>query len=666
MTLGAGAPFRVASTLRIHSASRPGTRVRTRLPPALLSISMVLSGCALQPSVPDASSSGVDTSATSGDTSAGAAEGNLDSSPASETVSNADPAVTIGIRSPARRAPAELATSGGDSGTSAAQPGSGKDPARDRDTWTRIRVGLSLPHPAHPRVMRAIDWYGRNPEYLRRVTQRARPYLAYIVREVERRGLPMEFALLPVVESAFQVFARSPAGAAGLWQFMPSTGRRYGLRQNRWYDGRRDVVASTRAALDYLTKLLDDFDGDRLLSVAAYNWGEGNIRRAISRNRAQGRPVDVWSLRLPRETRVHVSRLLAIAAVVEDPDRHGVVLEPVPDRVHFQEVPLRGPIDLGVAAGFAGITLNEIRRLNPGFKREVTGPDGPHRLQLPSHVVERFSAKLAALPARNPMRWPRYRIARGDTLSAIAGRYGTSVPVLKQLNGLASDRIRAGRDLILPPLSGTFDTSRLDSATRADPGAAGGLVKTIHRVRAGDSLWAIARRHGVDMRQLAAWNGLTTNTVLRPGRRLALYPRNTISPRPAPPKPAAESFKDSPPAIIPSAVIHVVEQGDTLSAIAKRHGTTVLKLAEFNRIHESIILQPGQELRVIPAVCSKPAPGGCERIRYRVKRGDSLWGISRRFGVSVASLRKWNRLRKDELLVPDRELDVRLTPAPAI
>ena len=593
MTPGAGTLFRVASTIRIRPTSRPGTRARTWPPLGLLSISMVLSGCALQPPVPDASPSSVDADATSEDTLAGVAESNLDSPPTSGTAWNADPAATIGIRSPARMGPAGLATSGGDSGTPAAQPGSGKDPAKDRDTWTRIRVGLSLPHPAHPRVMRAIDWYGRNPEYLRRMTQRARPYLAYIVREVERRGLPMEFALLPVVESAFRAFARSPAGAAGLWQFMPSTGRRYGLEQSRWYDGRRDVVASTRAALDYLTKLLDDFDGDRLLSVAAYNWGEGNVRRAISRNRAQGKPADVWSLRLPRETRVHVSRLLAIAAVVEDPDRYGVVLEPVPDRVYFQEVPLRGPIDLGVAAGFAGITLDEIRRLNPGFKRGVTGPDGPHRLQLPSHVVERFSVKLAALPAWNPMRWTRYRIARGDTLSVIADRYGTSVSVLKHLNGLASDRIRAGHDLILPPLSGTFDTSRLDSATRAGPGAADGLAKSMHRVRAGDSLWAIARRHGVDMRQLAAWNGLTTDTVLRPGHRLALYPRNAMSPRSAPPKPG-------------------------------------------------------------------------ERIRYRVKRGDSLWEISRRFGVSVASLRKWNRLRKGELLMPDRELDVRLTPAPAI
>ena len=489
--------------------------------------------------------------------------------------------------------PAESVMPGGDPAATSARPGG--DAAVSRDAWARVRDGLSLPRPAHPRVEREIGWYGKHPEYLRRMTQRARPYLAYIAREVEQRGLPMEFALLPVVESAFRVRAYSSAGAAGLWQFMPATGRRYGLKQNWWYDGRRDVVASTRAALDYLTKLLQDFDGDRLLAVAAYNWGEGNVGRAISRNRSRGRPVDVWSLKLPRETRSHVSRLLAIASIVEDPGRYGVVLEPVPDRPYFQQVALDGQMDLGVAADLAGITLDELRRLNPGFKRGATDPGGPHRLQLPSHAVEQFTAGLAEQPARKKrLHWMRHRIVRGDTLGAIAGRYGTSVQALKDLNGLASDRIRAGRDLMVPILAGTPRAPGPGSATRAVPD------------------------HGV----------------------------------------AAEPAS-------PAAVIHVVEYGDTLYAIARRHGTTVLALAKFNRINESAILRSGQKLRVVPAAYPKSPEGGGS-IRYRVKRGDSLWRISRRFGVSVASLREWNRLSKGELLMPGRELDVRLTQAPAI
>ena len=473
--------------------------------------------------------------------------------------------------------------------------------------------------------------------------------------------MPMEFALLPVVESAFRVRAYSRAGASGLWQFMPSTGRRYGLKQNWWYDGRRDVVASTRAALDYLTKLLEEFDGDPLLAVAAYNWGEGNVRRAISRNRARGKPTDVWSLRLPGETRSHVSRLLAITEIVENPDRYGVVLESIPDRVRFQSVAHDGQIDLGIAAVLAGITLEEVRLLNPGFKRLATDPGGPHRLQLPSHTVERFRARLAEGPKR--MHWARHRIAHGDTLGAIAGRYGTSVAALKDVNRLSSDLIRAGRDLLVPISVATLEASRHDGTMRAqlDLGETENPMEAIHHVRSGDSLWRIARRHGVDMKRLAAWNGLSTTTVLRPGQRLTVYRRGS------------ESFhvRTSEPAAVPLDAssfsgVHVVEYGDTLSAIAKRHGTTVLELAEFNRINESTILRLGQELRLMPTVYSNGTGGGRESIRYRVKRGDSLWKISRRFGVSVASLRKWNQLPKGKLLMPGRELDVHLAHAPAI
>ena len=657
MTPGAGTPDHVASTIRIHSMCRPGPRVRAWLPAALLSLPIMLAGCTSRPPAPD-----VDAGAISGKAMARGVRNDREPSPTSEAArSTPGLAATIADRPRAPMHPAESVMPGGDPAATSARPGG--DAAVSRDAWTRIRDGLSLPRPAHPRIERAIGWYGKHPEYLRRMTQRARPYLAYIVREVEQRGLPMEFALLPVVESAFRVRAYSSAGAAGLWQFMPATGRRYGLKQNWWYDGRRDVVASTRAALDYLTKLLQDFDGDRLLAVAAYNWGEGNVRKAISRNRSRGRPVDAWSLKLPRETRSHVSRLLAIASIVEDPGRYGVVLEPVPDRPYFQQVPLDGQMDLGVAANLAGITLDEIRRLNPGFKRGATDPRGPHRLQLPSHAVGQFTTGLAERLARKKrLYWMRHRIVRGDTLGTIAGRYGTSVPALKDLNGLASDRIRTGRHLMVPLPAGTSGVPGSGSAKRvvSDRGVAGGPVKSIHRVRNGDSLWGIARRHGVDMRRLAAWNGLSMNTILRPGQRLTVHHGNAASPRAAlPPKPAEES-----PAS-PSAVVHVVEHGDTLYAIARRHGTTVLELAEFNRINESAILRFGQKLRVVPAAYPKP-PGGGGSIRYRVKRGDSLWRISRRFGVSVASLREWNRLSKGELLMPGRELDVRLTQAPAI
>ena len=659
MTPGTGAPDCVASTIRTLSTCRQRLRVRIWLPGTLLSLSAVLAGCTTQPQVPDSRSgahSEVTVTGTAWNDSGG-------QPPVHETARrghNHLPAVES--RPPVPVDSAGVGMPEGDPARTGTELQADEAAAGHGDTWARIRNGLRWPRPNNSRVARAIDWYRKHPAYLLRMTRRARPYLAYIVREVERRDMSMEFALLPVVESAFRERAYSPAGASGLWQFMPSTGRRYGLEQNWWYDGRRDVVESTRAALDYLTKLLREFDEDPLLAAAAYNWGEGNVRRAVARNRARGKPTDVWSLRLPRETRSHVSRLLAIAAIVADPVRYGVVLESIPDRVQFAQVPLDRQIDLRVAADLAGITLRELRRLNPGFKRSATGPGGPHRLQIPPDAVERFVAGLSEVPTEKHSRWTRHEIVRGDTLGAIARRYGVSIEALMQTNGLVSDRILAGSDLMVPITIGRLDGSRSGSATQAQPDRTATEVpaKAIHRVNYGDSLWRIARRHDVDLRQLAAWNGLTMETVLHPGQRLTVYRgRGSRSRVPAPTR-SAESLET-----VLSDTVHVVEYGDTLSEIARRHGTTVHKLTEFNRIEESTVLRPGQKLRLLPAAFSSN-PGSRAPIRYRVKRGDSLWEISRQFGVSVASLRKWNRLAVDEPLMPGRELDVHLTRAPAI
>ena len=585
----------------------------------------------------------------------------------SASLSEAGPLPVIENRPPFPIDPTAFAVPDGERELESTKP-LDKSAARDRDIWDRIRGGLSLSNPIHPRALREAVWYGKHREYLHRTVTRARPYLAYIVHEVEKRELPIEFSLLPIVESAFQPFAYSPKGAVGLWQFIPETGRRYGLKQNWWYDGRRDVVESTRAALEYLTKLLQDFEGDPLLAVAAYNWGEGNVARAMSRNRARGKPTDVWSLRVPRETRSHVSRLLAIAAVVADPDQFNVALEPIPDRVHFQEVVFDSQIDLAVAADLAGITLDEIYLLNPGFKRWATNPGGPHRLQLPRHHVDRFRAGLAQLPGVGDVQWARHEIEYGDTLAAIAKRYRTSVSVLKKFNRLTSDRIHAGGHLMVPASANAANGSLARSALYARPDgfALSKAAESIHVVRRGDSLWAIARRYDVSVTQLAGWNGISVESVLRPGQRLTVYRRNPGATRSNRPATAARSGSDTTPS-----VVHVVERGDTLSGIAVQHGTTVLRIAESNQIRESSVLLPGQRLQVVSIRSSKSSSSATnlrrpERIRYRVKRGDSLWDISRQFGVSIASLREWNKLSKGELLIPGRELDVHLERVPAI
>ena len=652
MAPGTGTPDYVASPTWIHSTCRSAMRFCAGLPAAVVSISLVLMGCAVQPRALDVSAS----PRTDHPASTPVAEG-PESSPTFEIARSGDAAPpNSDIRLPVPSGSAEIAMLD-DGSRPTPEPRSAEEPASDRDAWDRIRDGMDLQYPDKKQVRRSIEWYRKNQKYLHRVTQRARPYLAYIVREVEKRELPMEFALLPVVESAFRERAYSPAGAAGLWQFMPSTGRRYGLKQNWWYDGRRDIVESTRAALDYLTTLMREFRDDPLLAVAAYNWGEGNVRRAISRNRARGKSTDVWSLRLPRETRIHVYRFVAIAEIVEKPERHGVALRSIPDEVYFRPVALDGQVELAFAASLAGVTVKELRRLNPGFKRSATAPGGPHRLQLPADAAERYTAALAQLPTDRNKRWTRHAVVPGDTLGAIAIRYGTNVKALKDTNGLASDRIFSGTHLTIPVALGLRELALAGATARGRRSLAEGPTTTIHRVRSGDSLWLIARRHGVEVEQLAAWNGLSVESVLMPGQRLTVH-RERSGAVPA-------TLRRNPPKSSRANAFHVVQYGDTLSEIAVRHGTTVLALTEYNRIEEDAVLLPGQKLRLIPVAYADP-DGEPQRIRYRVKRGDSLWEISRQFGVSIASLRRWNRISMNEPLMPGRELLVHLSDAPTI
>ena len=662
MAPGTGTPDYAASSIRERSTCHRGVHISARLPVAVLCIPLLLAGCTTQPlapetpaspkpgySAPESTSEAVDSPAA---TAAIHAARSGDVAPPASVIHPSkppDPGEIDGLDDSSRQPP---------------ESGPATMAADEGDAWERIRNGMNLQYPEKKQVKRAIDWYRKNPAYLDRLAQRARPYLAHIVREVEKHELPMEFALLPVVESAFRERAYSSAGAAGLWQFMPSTGKRYGLKQNWWYDGRRDVVESTRAALDYLTSLMQEFNDDPLLAIAAYNWGEGNVRRAISRNRARGKPTDVWSLRLPRETRTHVYRFVAISRIIEEPDRYGVVLQPIPDQVYFRPVALDGQVELAFAAKLAGISTREIRRLNPGFKRSATAPGGPHRLQLPTDAAQRFTATLARLPTDRDRRWIRHAVVPGDTLGAIATRYGTSVKALKDTNGLASDRIFAGTHLTIPVALGLRGVALADSPApehRSVPGTDDtfepeGPATTIHHVRNGDNLWLIARRHAVDIEQLAAWNDLSVESILMPGQQLTVHHGGS---RPLP----AALLRTSPQENARANAVHVVQYGDTLSEIAVRRGTTVLALTELNRIEEDAILLPGQELRLNPAAYAD-LDSGPQRIRYRVKHGDSLWAISRQFGVSVASLRRWNQLSVNDLLFPGRELFVHLSDSP--
>jgi membrane-bound lytic murein transglycosylase D len=322
-------------------------------------------------------------------------------------------------------------------------------PEEFADLFDRMRAGFTLPVVDDARVQREIDRYVANSAWLGRTFDRGRRYLHHIVLELEARDMPRELALLPVVESAFDPFAHSPRRASGLWQFIPSTGRIYGLDQDWWLDGRRDVLAATRAALDHLEELHQEFD-DWFLALAAYNSGAGHVRRAVVRNLRKGLPTDFFSLELHRETRAYVPKLLAIAQVAAEPERFGIVIPAIPNAPYFTRVDAGGQVDLGRVAHLAGVELDELRALNPQYNRWVTAPDGPYDLLVPADTEERFHEALATLPPSERVRFERHRVRPGDTLYAISLRYRVPVAVLRTLNRVRGNLIRPGQELLVP------------------------------------------------------------------------------------------------------------------------------------------------------------------------------------------------------------------------
>jgi membrane-bound lytic murein transglycosylase D len=389
------------------------------------------------------------------------------------------------------------------------------------DVWDRIRAGFSFPALDSQYVTYYERWYQARPDYLQRVVDRARRYLFYIVEEVEKRGMPTEIALLPGIESAFKPTAYSRAHAAGLWQFIPSTGRHYGLKQNWWYDGRRDVVRATQAALNYLEKLKNEFNGDWFLALAAYNAGENRVHNEIAYNRKRGRDTSYTNLRLKAETRRYVPKLIALKNIVLDPVRYGLRLDPIKNKKYFAEVDTKSQVDLSVISELAGIPHSELRDLNPAFRRWATDPHGPHRLLVPVANHQYVQTKIALLPPDKRMRWQRHRIRRGETLSTIARRYGVTVGSIKTTNKMRGTYIREGRDLLIPVSHMRYASARGTNRQNTRRRSTGGTM--VYRVRSGDTLWAIAQRHDVYVRQLAKWNAIRTNDILRLGQKILIY-----------------------------------------------------------------------------------------------------------------------------------------------
>lgn len=459
--------------------------------------------------------------------------------------------------------------------------------------WERVRSGMTLPDHHHPGVQADLAWYARHQGYLDRVVERATPYLYLVVQAVEERNMPTEIALLPVVESAYQPFAYSHGRAAGLWQFIPGTGRRFDLKQSWWYDGRRDVAASTRAALDYLEYLHDQFHGDWLLALAAYNSGEGTVEHAIARNRRHGKPTDFWSLDLPKETRGYVPKLLAISDLVENPKEYGVALAPIPNQPYLAEVKLDSQIDLALAAELAGVSLEDIYRYNPAFNRWATDPNGPHHLLLPIDKVDQFEAGLAELPPGKRIQWKRHKVEPGESLLTLAKKYHTTVEMLRRVNSLHGNMIRAGHSLTIPLATRHFSSYRLSAEQRriATQNQPHGGHKLVYEVQPGDTLWDIARQHNVGVRELAKWNAMAPRDPLTPGKHIVIWVKGEDQLSLTNPAHFTYPIDNT-----RRRIGYTVRNGDSLARIAQRFRVTVHNLIRWNRLDGDRYLQPGQKI----------------------------------------------------------------------
>jgi len=459
--------------------------------------------------------------------------------------------------------------------------------------WPRVRAGFQFPDNSaalQKQVASELKWFAKHKNYMARVLQRADPFLHYILEEAEKRNLPTELVLLPIVESAFQPFAYSHGRAAGIWQFIPATGRAYGLKQNWWYDGRRDIYASTQVALDYLERLNKLFKGDWMLALAAYNSGSGTVQRAIKRNKKANRPTDYWHLKLPRETRAYVPKLLALKEIISHPEKYSVSLRCIPNAPGFKQVAITAQIDLALAAELAEVDLKTLYNYNPAFNRWATDPDGPHTLILPADSAEIFEKNYSTLAKDEHLRWSRHKIKSGETLGHIALKHNTSVKHLKKVNNIRGNNIREGKFLLIPVSSKNKKSYVLSSSQRLkstqNKKRSSGSSRITHIVQNGESFWEISRKYKVNMHSLAKWNGMAIKDPLKKGQKLVVWSKGS----------STTKITHNPNSTIRS-IRYTVRNGDSLSRIASKYQVNVKDLHRWNTIKGKYI-QPGQRLKL--------------------------------------------------------------------
>ncbi|MGM3175967.1 murein transglycosylase D [Dickeya lacustris] len=401
-----------------------------------------------------------------------------------------------------------------------------------RDLWNFIGDELKMEVPENSRIREQKQRYLKNKSYLHDVTLRAEPYMYWIVEQIRARKMPMELVLLPIVESAFDPNARSSANAVGLWQIVPGTGRNYGLKHTQWYDGRRDVVASTTAALDIMQRLNRMFDGDWLLTIAAYNAGEGRIMQAVKANKAKGRPTNYWALALPYETSMYVPKMLALSDILKNSKKYGIDLPKPNENRALARVDLGQQMELTQAAELAGLSVTKLKSYNTGYTRNVTDPNGPHYIMVPKSHVGQLKGSLAdndtldvqparAMQPKAVARTKEYKVRSGDTLSSIAKRMNVRAQDLQTWNHLKGSALKVGQ---------TLQVAKASATTVPDIVGSNKQSSIVYQVRKGDSLASIAKRHGVNINDVMRWNAAMKENNVQPGDRLTLFVTRRESP----------------------------------------------------------------------------------------------------------------------------------------
>ena len=426
------------------------------------------------------------------------------------------------------------------------------------------------------------------------VTENAEPYLYFVVSELKAKNLPLEIALLPIVESRYDPFAYSPGRASGLWQFIPATGKHYGLHQDWWQDKRRDTVLATRSAITYLSALHKRFDNDWLLAMAAYNAGQGNVAKAIRKNKNLGMPTDYWSLDLPKETQHYIPKLLAWRDIIKHADRYGVDLKPIANAPHFTLVDIGSQIDLAEAADLAGVGIDTIYNLNSSYNRWATDPKAPHLLAVPVNSATILKQKLRSLTSDQRLSWQRYIIQPNDSLIRIGNKFNTSPKLIASVNNLKNSRIRAGKALLIPSAAKSSEFYRLSAdqrlSRRQKKSPKDTTQKILHKVSNGESLWDIAEHYNVGLKKLARWNGMAPGDILAINKTLVIWTTNGVLKK-------ASNEKRT--------IFYTVRAGDSLAYIASRFNVRVSDIKNWNSNSNSKYIQPGQSIKLFVNITNR-------------------------------------------------------------